>query len=266
MHPYLSSCRIVQLDNPYEQWSEPLVRELFEKTTTLKFDGYGRKYPKGTIPVDAVSWFCDHLLVCQESASGELRPVLGFQRATMKRYREHYRPFSPLAMCEIDGDHRHLTAMKELVSQFDSEPHLLSYTGCFAVAPELRTDRQLIDEFVHFMVVLHYFFHQEEGEGHEIITGPTIRFRLDTLLQSYGFFPLVESEGEHDKAALQVGSFAGEEVRMMRCREFNRNLVQLAERYMPMWANRKVLRTRTNASSDSNMSQSAVTAGFERGA
>lgn len=243
MHPYLSSCRIVQLVNPYEQWGEPLVRELFEKTTTLKFEGYGRKYPKGVIPVDAVSWFCDHLLVCRESVSGELQPMMGFQHASMERYRQHYRPFSPLAMCEGGGEPRHITAMRRLVSQFDENPHLLSYTGCFAVAPELRTDRQLIDELVHFMVVLHYFFHQEEGEGHEIITGPTVRFHLDTLLQSYGFFPLVESDGEHDKAVLPVGSFAGEEVRMMRCREFNRSLAQLAERYMPMWTNRMVIRS-----------------------
>lgn len=266
MHPFLSSCHIVQLINPYEQWSDPLVRELFEKTTTLKFEGYGRKYAKGPIPVDAVSWFCDHLLVCQERAGGELQPILGFQHATMKRYREHYRPFSPLAMCESDDDHRHVTAMKELVAQFDSKPQLLSYTGCFAVAPELRTDRQLVDELVHFMVVLHYFFHQEAEKGHEIITGPTIRFRLDTLLNGYGFFPLVESESEHDKAALPVGAFAGEEVRMMRCREFNRDLVQLAERYMPMWENRKVLRNGANASPESTMSPFAVTAESDRGA
>lgn len=122
----------------------------------------------------------------------------------------------------------------------------------FAVAPELRTDRRLIDELVHFMVILHYFFHQEEGEGHEIITGPTVRFRLDTLLQSCGFFPLVESDGEHDKAVLPVGSFAGEEVRMMKCREFNRSLVQLAECYMPLWTNRMVIRRTSPAVSTSS--------------
>ncbi|MEF3306764.1 hypothetical protein [Paenibacillus sp. GYB003] len=247
MHPNLSSCRIVEIINPFEQWRDPLVRELFEKTTTLKFEGYGRKYPAGVIPTDAVSWFCDHLLVCREQ-EGELQPILGFQRATMERYRRHYRPFSPLAMCESVGDPRHITAMRKLAAQFDSRPHLLSYTGCFAVAPELRTDRTLTEELVRLMVILHYFFHKEAGEGHEIVTGPTIRFRLDTLLLNYGFFPLVESEGEHDKAALPVSSFDGEEVRMVRCREFNRNLVQLAEPYTSMWADRLVLRSRTDAS------------------
>lgn len=263
MHPYLSSCRIVQLINPYEQWREPLVRELFEKTTTLKFEGYGRKYPKGPIPVDAVSLFCDHLLVCLENENGELQPILGFQRASMERYRQHYRPFSPLTMCEGEGDHRHSEAMKSLVAQFDATPYLLSYTGCFAVAPELRTDRKLMDELIHMMVVLHYFVHQEEGKGHEIITGPTIRFRLDSLLLSYGFFPLVESEGEHDRVSLPVSSFAGEEVRMMRCREFNRDLVQLAEHYMPMWANRMVLRSESIASSGGEL-QSKAAVGAEQ--
>ncbi|PYI52047.1 hypothetical protein [Paenibacillus flagellatus] len=244
MHPYLAPCRIVELINPYEQWRDPLVRELFEKTTTLKFESYRKKYPAGVIPTDAVSWFCDHLLVCREHG-GRLQPILGFQRATMERYRRHYHPFTPLAMCEGARDSRHITAMKKLAAQFAGHPHLLSYTGSFAVAPGFRTDRTLTEELVRLMVVLHYFVHREAGEGHEIVTGPTIRSGLDTLLLDFGFFPLVEPKDEHDKAALPVSSFDGEEVRIVRCREFNRDLVQLAEPYRSMWANRLVLHGHT---------------------
>jgi hypothetical protein len=241
MHPFLSTCRIVQVNNPYDQWRDPLVRELFEKATTLKFADYGCKYPKGVIPADTSSWFCDHLLVCQEHNG--LQPIIGFQRVTLDRCRSHYRSFSPLAICEEAGDERHSTEMKKLISQFDSRPHKLSYTGSFTVDPELRSDRELTKELVHLMVVLHYFLHLEEGEGHEYITGGAIRFKIDALLMRYGFFPLLESKEENEIDTLALHPYAGEEVRLMRCQQFNQEMVQLAEQYLPMWQNRMVLRS-----------------------
>lgn len=245
MHQFLSSCRIVQLENPYEQWSDPLVRELFEKTTTLKFEGYKRKYPNGVIPTDASTWFGDHFLVCQESSG--LQPIMGFQRTSLERYRKHYRPFSPLAMCEESGDARHIAEMKKLVSHFDTRPDKLSYTGSFTIDPELRTDRKLVEELLQFMVVLHYLFHQEEGEGHEIITGAATRFKIDASLMPYGFFPLLDSNGGTEKDTLTISFAAGEETRVLRLREFNRKMDQLAEPYVSMWEKRMVLRKETNA-------------------
>lgn len=240
MHPYLSSCRMVRLNNPYEQWRDPLVRELFEKTTTLKFEGYGRKYPSGVIPTDASSWFCDHLLICRERDDG-LLPIMGFQCVSLDRCRQHYRSFPPLAMCEEAGDARHIVEMKKLVTQFDSSPHKLTYTSCFTIAPELRADRSLVDELLRLLVVLKYFFHREEGEGHEIVTGGTARFKIDTFWMNYGFIPLVEAEEENDKTTLTASFAAGEETRLLRLREFNRNAEQLAQPYTPMWENRIVI-------------------------
>lgn len=242
MHPFLASCRIVRLDNPHEQWSDPLVRKLFEKTTTLKFEGYGRKYPTGVIPTDASSWFCDHFLVCRED--GELQPIMGFQRVTLERCRSYYRPFSPLALCEEARCARHITEMKKLVSEFDNHPDKLSYTGCFTIDPELRADRKLVEELTQLMMALHYFFHQEEGDGHEIVAGGVVRFKVDFHCMNYGFTPLLESNGGNDKDTLPVGFVAGEETRLLRLKKFNQYAADMAGAYVSMWEDRIVLRNK----------------------
>lgn len=237
MHPFLSSCRIVQLINPYEQWSNPLVRELFVQTSTLKINGYGRKYPNGVIPVDTNSWFCDHFLLCRESDSGELQPIMGFQRVTLERSRKHYQPFPAHGLCKEADSHRHIEVVEKLMSRFDERPNKLSYTGCFTIDPELRTDRDLMGELSRLMVALHYLFHKEEGEGHEIITVAIVRFKIDEILMQYGFFPLLEDIDD----TLPIEHVAGEEGRYMRGREFNSRMVALAESFVPLWNNRMVL-------------------------
>lgn len=238
MNSFLSSSRIVHLINPYEQWSDPLVRELFERTTTLKIKGYGRKYPSGVIPVDTTSWFCDHFLLCQESSNSRLQPVMGFQRVTLERSRKHYHSFPALALCKEADSPRHTAEVEKLISQFDSRPDKLSYTGCFTIDPDLRKDRDLIAEISRLMVALHYLFHKEEGEEHEIIAVGIVRFKVDALLQNYGFFPLFES-GIHD--TLSIKHVAGEEGRFMRLQGFSQRLAELAEDFIQLWENRVVL-------------------------
>lgn len=241
MDPILSDLRIVELVNPYEQWNDPLVRELFDKTTTLKFEGYGQKYPKGVIPTDAVSWFCDHLLVCRELEDG-LQPIMGFQRVTLERCRRHYRSFSPISISEEAGDVQLITKVKELVSRFEDHPHLLSYTGCFTIAPELGADPLLVGELLQMVVALHYYFHKEEGEGHEFLTAPITNPKMDVFWLTYGLIPLLDSNGRQDAPTLKIGYLAGEETRLLWCRKFNENAEFLAEEYLPLWENRLVIR------------------------
>lgn len=234
-----SSYRLVQMDSPFEQWDDPLIRQLFERTMTLRINGYGRKYPSGVIPFDISSWYASHFLLCEDSEG--FQPVMGFQRVTLEQYRKHYAPFAPLTSCKQAGRAEHIRAMEELVAQADDRPEKLSYTGGFTVDPKLRANRELVGELCSLMVVLHYFFHREAGEGHEIVTAPTIRFNIDSLLSPYGFLPLVDPGEEGDKSDVSFASYAGEKVRFMGVKTFNREMIQLAERYQSLWDNRILL-------------------------
>jgi hypothetical protein len=232
-----SAYRLVQLDSPVERWHDPHVRQLFEKMITLRIDGYGRKYPNGVIPFDVSCWYATHFLVCEER--GGFQPVMGFQRVTLGRYRRHYAPFAPLSSCRQAGCARHIRAMEELVTRFEDRPEKLSYTGGFTVDPKLRTSRELVGELSKLMVALHYFFHDDAGEGHEIVTAPTVRFKVDSLLTAYGFVPLVDAEA--DQGILALASYANEKVRFMRVQTFSREMVRLMEQYRSWWDSRVLL-------------------------
>lgn len=229
--------RLVQLDSPVEQWHDPLARYLFEEMIALRIAGYGRKYPPGVIPFDVSCWYATHFLVCDDRK--EMRPVMGFQQVTLQRYPRHYAAFAPLSSCRQAGCARHVQAMEELVARFENRPEKLAYTGGFTVDPELRADRELIGELCRLMVALQYLFHEEAGEGHEIVTAPTIRFKMDSLLSAYGFVPLLD--GDDGAGTVTFASYAGEEVRFMWGRDFNQDMVQLAEKYRSWWDNRLLL-------------------------
>jgi hypothetical protein len=240
MHQFLSQCRIVQLDNPFELWSDALVRNLFEKTATLKFQGYGPKYPKGVIPMDTSDWVATHYLLCHET-HGELQPVMGFRRVTLERCRKHYLPFPPLAACHEAGCRQHIRDIDQFVSTFRDRPDRLSYTACFTIAPQLRTDRILVEKLCQLLVAQHYFFHEEEGNGHEVITAAVVRFQMDTLLSTYGFDPLVRPSSDNNWGAMRMPHVAGEPIRFMHSRSFNHEVREIAATYHCLWAARTTL-------------------------
>jgi hypothetical protein len=234
MDQVLSSYRLVQMENPFEQWNDPLIQQLLQKTMTLRINGYRSKYPNGVLPYDVSSWYATHFLVCEPRG---LEPIMGFQRVTLERYRKHYAPFAPLTTCQQAGCERQVRAMQDLVARFEDRPEKLSYTAGFTIDPKLRADRDLTDELCRLMVVLHYFFHQEAGEGHEILTGPTTRF--NALLTGYGFTPLVPANGEAADGVLQVCT--GEKLRFMRASAFNEDMMRFAECSQSWWDNRILL-------------------------
>lgn len=223
MHSFFSRCQIVQMENPFESWHDPVIRRLFEKTSTLKFKGYRPKFPQGVLPLDASDWIADHFLLCRHDR-GDIEPVMGFRRMKLARSRQYFQGFAPALICHESGCTHHIRAIDKLIQRFDSQPELISYTGSFTIMPELRADRMLIEELVRFMVVLHYLFHEEEGTGHEIVTAAAPRFKLDALLQSYGFVPLLEPNNENSWGIIPAPHAAGEPVRVLRAGNFNTNL------------------------------------------
>lgn len=258
MHPFLTHCQIVQIENPFQLWDDPLVRNLFEKTSTLKFKGYGPKFPHGVLPVDGSDWIADHFLVCRRDR-GDLEPIMGFRRVTLARCREYFQGFAPMHICHESGCAQHIQEMEKLVHRFDGHPERLSYTGSFTIMPDLRADRMLIQELVDLMVVLHYLFHEEEAKGHAIITAAAPRFRLDALLNMYGFIPLLEPSPENNWGTVPAPHAAGERVRCMHCRDFSPLLKELAKGYRTMWTNRTILCGTLDANKGSTLLEPAAT-------
>ncbi|PRD40693.1 hypothetical protein C5748_25565 [Phyllobacterium phragmitis] len=229
---------LIQLDSALEQWHDPFVRQLLERTITLRINGYGNKYPEGVIPFDASCWFASHFLICEERDG--LRPIMGFQRATLQQYRRHHMPFAPQSLCNQSSCERHIEAMEDLVRRFEHRPDKLSYTGGFTIDPKLRANRSLVAELCQLMVVLHFLFHSEAGEEHEIVMAPIVRFKIDRLFASFGSFSLMEG-AEDDGSVLALTSFAGEKARFMRLQRFNSEMSRLAENYRSWWDSRILL-------------------------
>lgn len=242
MHKFFADCRIVQMENPIESWHDSVVRSLFEKTITLKLEGFALKFPHGVLPVDESDWIADHFLICRHD-HGDLKPVMGFRRVTLARCREYFQKFAPVLLCHESGCAQHIREMDKLIDRFEGQPDKVSYTGSFTVIPELQADSTLTLEFLHLMLVLHYLFHEDQPEGYEIIAAAAPRFRHDVLLSTCGFTPLVEASTENNDGMIPVQHVAGERLRVLHARavDFNLNLKRLAEPYRELWTNRVVL-------------------------
>jgi hypothetical protein len=229
--------QLIELDDPHCCWENPEARTLFEHTTSLKFQGYGRKYPHGVVPVDTTDWIATHYLVCKKDEG--LQPTMGFKRVTLERCQEHYLAFPPYNVTKANGYDRHHDAMKSLMSRFETHPELLSYTGAFTISPNVRGDSILVKALSETMIAIHHLFHQDAGKDHEIITAGVVRFHVEELLTRFGFQVFGDSQGSLEQMVFPY--LARESVQWMHGSRFNSTMEELSGLLRPWWDSRTII-------------------------
>lgn len=233
----MKQLRIVTLECPYDNWSDPAVREMFGKIVELKLKGFQREYPYGILPVDGTDFFCTHLLVCEESDNGELLPVMGYKSITLRRCKIHQAAFPLVALMKSVGSPEHVSAVQMRVENCEREGQELAYIAGWTIDPRVRHDQELTAKLNDVFKAIEVLQHSDSNT--QVMTLGTLRFHVDRICCFWGFAP-ISCNGE-PLQPVNIPYAFGERVVVFHLKEFTDIARAFARKYKAMWDQRIVL-------------------------
>lgn len=112
------------------------------------------------------------------------------------------------------------------------------YAGGFSIDPAERRGKEF-SLFCREILTLMFVRHLAEHPGAELITGGTMRFKMDKYIHAMGCRPLVWN-GE-ELGPIQVRHLAGENVHVMYLRNFSSEARSTADKWNRLWEERLVI-------------------------
>lgn len=230
--------KLIEIDNPYRSWDDPLVQNLFLKMITLKFNSYKAKYPDGVIPVDTSDWVSKHFLACKVEGRGNYVPLMGFRLSTLQRCREHYLGFPPLLIAKSANAVDHVKCIEQIIAECDQKKLDLSYVGAFTVDLKQKSDPEFFKFLRHMMPAVHYFYRRSLNGMHQDVTAAVVRFHMDEFFRRYGFQNL---GGEKTLPTIRSPYLAKEEVRFVHMKHSSAFAEKTAPEYERFWNERLII-------------------------
>jgi len=227
------SLRFVTLDCPLERWNDPGVRAVFNEMVHLKMLGFGGQYAAHVLPVDTTDFIGYHVLTCVESADG-LHVAAAFRTVTSDQCRSFNLTFSAESLALQAEAKAHATAVREFVGQ-DGR---VGYLGSWTVHPSARANAALRAALRDDFALGAILAHRDTGVP-KMVVGATLRFKVDRLLSSVGFRPML-----HEGAPLPpiaVRHLHGESVLLMSLDRPGDDVLQRAEALRERWRARVAL-------------------------
>lgn len=227
--------KLVVLDCPYDTWNQELTRQFFLQEVSLKFAGYKGEYPYGVLPVDTSDFVAVHVLVCRDEG-GKLTPLMGYRSITDTRCQAHGLPFPAVTLCRMAGAPVHERLVQAIVEASRKRGEEVAYDSTFTMDPATKGDRPLRELLKDILIACQYL-HKVENQVVETICGGTIRFKTDQYFKRIGYEPLTAPSGEI-LPPIQVANLLGEDVRVMRLREFPEEALRLGDAWKFFWRSR----------------------------
>lgn len=227
--------RVVVLDSPYDTWgSHPDLESVFAKMIGLKLRGYGKEYPYGVMAVDTTDFIATHLLVCEETPQG-LFPLTGFKSVTARKCADHGLVFPGLTLVQNAHAQPHEKALEVLMKTCTKKKMDIAYTGSWTIDPALRGQKEKVSILRELFVMLYVCHHEESGHP-MIVTGGTLRFKVERLHEWMGHQRLTHAG--RDLPPIQVAHLAGENVVLNIVQKFSPEARELSFKWREKWIDR----------------------------
>ncbi|OFZ18460.1 MAG: hypothetical protein A2X94_00505 [Bdellovibrionales bacterium GWB1_55_8] len=246
MTDLLRDLKIVVIDNPTKTWAESLTTDLFTKTVDLKLRGYGVEYQRGVLPIDTSDFYGVHQLVCRQTSSG-LVPLMGYRSTTLERSRLYGQTFGGLSLVRAANAAQHDRAIQDILNRCESQGRSITYTGSWTIDPEARKNPELSHLLNELFAAMYVLFHLEAGIQ-EIITGGTLRFKVDRLLVRWGH-EYLQSNGTR-LPPIRVANLVSEPVVIMHLREFSHEVREQVNKWRFFWNQRLMITVPSDSSLD----------------
>jgi len=140
-----------------------------------------------------------------------------------------------LGLVQVSESPPHILAVKQIIARCQKEEKQLTYTGSWTINPDIRKNRPLTKEINRLFHTIYVLFHVE-NKIDEIITGGTVRFKADVMVQKMGHAPLSDEQGALPPIA--VKHLFDEKVLVTHLRQFSSSALLDAELYRKAWDQR----------------------------
>ncbi len=240
----MKNLKIVVLESPYDSWDHPLAGDLLRDLIGTKLRGYGREYPYGVLPVDASDLISTHMAVCREEGNGNYRPLMGFRWTSLQKSRLHHITYSGLSLLQQANAPDHVDALEKIISEVDKRGTDLCYTGSLSIEPSERTDKEK-SQFFRELLTLMFVSYQKENGFCEMMSGGTLRFKMEKWLALVGHTSLMKNNVE--LGPIKVKHLAGEMVQVMHLNEFSFEAKKVAKKWQYLWDDRLIIKSNAAA-------------------
>lgn len=230
----LEALKIVSLDCMYDNVSDPVASEYWQKVIRLKLQGYGVEYPYGVMPIDSTDFVCSHLMLCEERKDG-LYPIMAYRSITLDRCNAHYLKFPVLNAMQDSGYKDHAKAIEDIISSCKGQGKTLSYDSAYTIAPEIRKDKAAT-ELAREIIKSYFLLHHLEYGIDEVICGGVIRFQMHRFYHFWGFKDL--SLNGVTLPEVKFKHVHGEPTMIYHLKDWSKEAIAHAKTYEHMWKNR----------------------------
>jgi hypothetical protein len=229
--------KLVALRCPYDSWGLDQTQALFGKIVGLKLNGYGSAYPYGILPVDTYDFIATHLLVCAFSEC-KLRPLCAFKTVDNERCRMHGVPFPALALLPATGASLHQKYLQQILNLCHERGTRIAYDSSWAVDPEIRNNRHLMQHILNLLVTTIVHYHLEDNSLQQVGLG-VMRFRTEKFFQRLGYKPFVWDGKVLEP--IKHPLLRNEEAMLLHLEAYSDEAQRIAEEHAQFWKDRIVL-------------------------
>lgn len=184
----MSNYKVVFIESPYDYYEHSLeVRELMQSIFKLKLEGYKAYHEFGIMPVASDDFFCNHLVICQETSFG-LIPKAAFKSMT-NRMCDKYRVTFPIIEHNLKGVEaqyqEHIDEIKNWLSDKRDKQQTVGYNFGWTICPNVK-DKAERKFLVNFSMAVYYFYYNFYNVNH-IITAAFKDFKVNKIQEEMGF-------------------------------------------------------------------------------
>jgi hypothetical protein len=234
----MNDLQLFTLEHFYDCFRQPLARELFMKTITLKLEGYLHEYRGGTLPLDSTDYVGVHHVLCRK-VGRDYVPLMAYKSVSLERCLAHNLHFPATTILGPVGKDQALErtrqAVRAVVDRFRTNPSRLTYDSSWTIDPETRKDRPLVQQLRDIFLTAHLFHSQREEGTASVICG-IFRFKTEQFFAGWGYQPCATEDGS--MPLFRHAFLSGEKAVMMYAERYSESAWETARRYEAIWRNR----------------------------
>ena len=235
--------RLVVLECPWENWENPLVRDMFAKMALLKKRGYGPHWGKGMMPVDSTDLVGDHVIACYEDEEGELHPFTAGRSIDEQKCREYHQNYPPMDYFAEDEKMKgFVDVTNKAIADLEIQNGKVSYYSSWTIDPAFRKlDRRVVQYSKDLYSALTYFYHKDYNIS-KFFCFAVLNFNTDKFFGAWG----CERVTQNDEVLpnITVPRYSDYELAYMKLENFSSELQSLAAGYSHLWDSRVVMNSK----------------------
>lgn len=226
-----SQFQVIVLDSPYNSFFNPQTQRYLTQALRLKLRSYQNVYAPGVLPLDTYDFISTHHLIGRGSGRN-FQPLMVFRTTPLDRCAAHRLAFPGLAVLRGSGAEQHASELQKRLEQWSHQGLRVSYGSGWAIAPELRENRELRNILKDLMTAMLVNYEVESRTDRFVACG-VVRVHTEEYFQSIGYRIMTSQEG--DLEPFPQASLIGSNAVLLEAEKFNARALRLAEQYRDLW-------------------------------